>query len=125
MGDTERRFRGIIRLPIVSESHSDWLSWRRDFFATSAAGGVVDDSESLLGCEGGVRSDGEGVDRVSKEDELSRSGLGPDFGGGFEGVTAANPARDAIESLMLLACVEGVSSPESGGVEEGKGLLLG
>lgn len=70
-----------------------------------------------------MRSDGEGVDLVSKEDELSRSGLGPDFEGGLEGVTAANPARDAIESLMLFACVEGVSSPESGGVEET--LLLG
>jgi len=26
MGDTERRFRGTMRLPIVSDSHSDWLS---------------------------------------------------------------------------------------------------
>lgn len=111
MGDTERRLRGTIRLVIVSDSHSEWLSWRRDFIATSDAGGVVDDSESPFEC-------GEGVDLVSKEDELSKSGLGPDFGV-FEGGTVTNPARDAIESLMPFAGVGGVSSPDSGGVGAG------
>jgi hypothetical protein len=72
-----------------------------------------------------VRNGREGVDLVSKEDELSSSGLGPDFGEDFEGVVATNPVRDTIESLMLFACVEGVSSPDSGGVGERKGLLLG
>jgi hypothetical protein len=112
MGEIERRFRGIIRLVMVSDSHSEWLSWRRDFIATSDAGGVIDDSESPFRC-------GEGVDLVSKEDELSKSGLGAAFGEGFAGVAIANPARDASESLRPFDCVERVSSPESGDVGAG------
>ena len=45
IGDIERRFRGIMRLDNVSDSHSDWLSWRR-LNAAADAGGVIDDSES-------------------------------------------------------------------------------
>lgn len=102
-----------MRLVNVSDSHSDWLSWRR-LNAAADAGGVIDDSESP----------GERVGLVSKEDELSKRGLGADFGEGFEGVGDTIPARDEIESLMMLACVEGVSSPESGGVGVGRTPLL-
>ena len=117
IGDIERRFRGTMRLVNVSDSQSDWLSWRR-LIAAADAGGVIDDSESPLIC-------GPGVDLVSKEDELSKSGLGAGFGEGLEGVGDTNPARDEIESLMMLASVEGVSSPDSGGVGAGRTPLLG
>jgi len=72
-----------------------------------------------------VRTSGEDVGLVTKEDELSRSGLGADFGEGFDGVVAVIPARDAIETLRLFACVEGVSSTESGDAGEDKSILLG
>ena len=98
IGDIERRFRGTMRLVNVSDSHSDWLSWRR------------------LGC---------GVGLVIKEDELSKSGLGAGFGEDLEGVGDTNPARDEIESLMMFPSVEGVSSPDSGGVGAGRTSLLG
>ncbi len=77
---------------------------------------VTDDSESPLGRKGGVRTSGEDDGLVTKEVELSRSGFGADFGDDFDGVGAANPASDAIESLRIFACGEGVSSTESGDV---------
>lgn len=117
MGDTERRFRGTKRLSTTSDSHSELLSRRRVEVA-------IDDSESPLKCGGGVRTSTEDVGLVTKEDELSRSGFGADFGDGLDGVTAVNPARDASESLMPFACVEEVSSPESGDVG-GQAPLLG
>ena len=76
---------------------------------------AADDSEPLR--EGGVCTSGEDDGLVTTEVELSRSGLGADFGEGFDGVGTANPARDAIESLRIFACGEGVSSTESGGEE--------
>lgn len=117
MGDTERRFRGIMRLSRASDSHSEWLSCRRGFFALSGAV-PADDSESPLRREGGVRTSGEDDGLVTKEDEVSRSGLGADFGDDFDGAGTANPARDAIESLRLFACGEAVSSTGSGDIGE-------
>jgi hypothetical protein len=84
---------------------------------------VTEDVESLPRRMRGVGK-GVGVDLVSKEDELSRSGLGPDFGDDFSEVAVTSPLRDASESLSPFACVEGVSSPESVGGDDGK-LLLG
>jgi hypothetical protein len=88
---------------------------------------ATDDSESFLRREGGVRTSGEDDGLVTKEVELSRSGLGADFGDGFDGVgiETAIPARDAIESLRIFACGEGVSSTESGDVGEDWACLLG
>jgi hypothetical protein len=74
-----------------------------------------------------VRTSGEDDGLVTKEAELSRSGLGADFGDGFDGdgIGSVNPARDAIESLRIFACGEGVSSAESGDVGEDWAYLLG
>ncbi len=89
------------------------------------AGNPADDDESALRWVGGLCIDAEGAALVSKEVELSNSGLGADFGEGLEGVVVASPARDAIESLMLFIFVEAVSSPDSGDMGEDKRLLLG
>lgn len=113
-----------MRLSTTSDSHSEWLSCRRVFFEISGAE-VTDDSESPLKRGGGVRTSTEDVDPETKEDELRRSGLGPDFGDGLDGVTAVNPARDASESLMPFNCGEGASSPESGDVGGSQAFLLG
>jgi len=72
-----------------------------------------------------VGTSGEDDGLVAKEDELSRSGLGADFGDGFDGVAVDNPAIDAIESLRPFACVEGASSTESGDVGKDQAFLLG
>lgn len=132
MGDTERRFKGTTRLSRASDSHSEWLSCRRVFVFALSGAVPTDDSESPLRREGGVRKGGvrtSGEDEddglVTTEVELSRSGLGADFGDGFDGVGTVNPARDAIESLRTFACVEGVSSTESGDVGEDWAYLLG
>ena len=88
------------------------------------AGNPADDDESALRRVGGLRTGGVAA-LVSNEVELSNSGLGADLGEGLEGVVATSPAREAIESLMLLSFAEAVSSPESGDVGEDKRLLLG
>jgi hypothetical protein len=125
MGDTEWRLRGTTRLSVASDSHSDWLSWRRVFLVIADVGLIMDGIESLLRRMGGVSEGVGGVDLVSNGDELSRSGLGPDFVEDFVEVAVAAPVRDAIVSLRPFACVEAVSSPESEGGGGDKGLLLG
>jgi hypothetical protein len=107
-----------MRLSRTSESHSEWLSCRRGFVFALSGAVPADDSESPLRREGGVRNggvrtSGEDDGPLTKEVELSRSGLGADFGDGFDGVGTVKPARDAIESLRLFACV---SSTKSGDV---------
>jgi hypothetical protein len=92
--------------------------------AVTYAGNPADDDESALRRSGGLRPGGEGADLVSKEDELSNSGFGPDFGEGLEELVVTRPAREAIESLMF-SFAEAVSSPDSGDVGEDKRALLG
>lgn len=86
---------------------------------------AADDRESPLRRKGGVRTSGEDDGLVTKEVELSRSGLGADFGDGFDGVGAVNFARDARESLRLFACGEAESSAKSGDVGVDWAFLLG
>jgi len=86
---------------------------------------ATDDSESPLRRKGGVRTSGEDDGLATKEVEVSRSGLGADFGDGFDGVGAVNPVRDARESLRLFACGEGMSSTKSDDVGEDWAFLLG